>query len=1256
MKLFGRLVVITTVALAVFNTTSALAEYQPVKTDQLKESASKSTRTLYPDADDVILLDRTFTDYQADGTYEIWSESAVKILTEKGRRKNRNPSVHYDAAYGKAGFKFAEVLHSDGSRTMIDIEANSRTMIDPGQMKSNIYNPNNKIVRLSIPELGIGDILHYVTTRQLIKPRVPNTFSDYTIYELTSPIVHASYTVNAPQELPLVNIALKDEVGKTMSFSSVTNNGTISYTWKANRVPRIFKEPAMPALHTVVQRLLISTITDWKDLSRWYWNLCEPHLNAVTPGMLEKVQELTAGTESPQKQIENLFYFVSQEIRYMGITIEDEAPGYEPHDVSLTFNNRYGVCRDKAALLVSMLRQAGFKAYPVIIHVGPKKDTEVPQPFFNHAIVAVENGDGTYQLMDPTNENTKDLLPRYLGDKSYLVAKPGGETLLTSPIIPADENLLRIRTSAWVDSSKEVRAESVIHFDGINDTIYRGRLSRIKPEQQREFFETRLKKSLPAAVLEEFDLSPKEVRDTSEPLQLTLRYRVANLFVEGESDVIFTPPLIGSSIGVANFILGKAGLEKREYPLRTEIACGVSEEYTVKLNGSLGALRSNLERQPIDTHALKWNHQLKFKKGTLIGNAGYTLEVVEFSPEEYRELKQNLKQIEYNNHKKLVFSRPALENDPEADSVLLENTVDYDLNDEQNWTVRTHVKKKVLTYSGKKKSAELKFNYNPAWETVELLKATVTTGGEIKEITDKELNLMDAKWVASAPRYPASKVLVANLPGVEAGSIIEYEVLRTIKGKPFFSAREYFAGNDPVIRKTVRITTPKKMAFKKWHSLPSELSKEIKQRKDTRTYIWKAENQPGHKPEANLPPMWTIRPAVIASTGKLDEYAGTVLEALNAATENQAITANKARELTREKKGTDKIRVIRDFVAQNIRRAGPALSDLPLSAITPADQTLQEGYGNSSDRAVLLFSLLKSVGLKPEFVIGTRLPLLRDSAQEMINQPQRDYFNTPLVRVESGRGWIYLDGSSHYAQLEASPWDKRFVLTHKGRIEAVDIASEFKNQQSSLTDIELDAHGSAHITQTTFFYGTAYESFHKKVAELPPEERNRYHQQLVSAVSQSAQADGELITAYEQYPARQQLSVKADRYAVRDGELLYLTVPVNLAGLLPYTIADRNEPVFRNNYQQLSQTCIIKLPKGYEPSILPPLYRWTAPENSGQIQIESIYDEISNQIHIFASADLAPGIIPVDEYPKLLKAHQELAHAKMRTILLKKVK
>src|SRR5207302_5926817 len=181
----------------------------------------------------------------------------------------------------------------------------------------------------------------------------------------------------------------------------------IVHRWEINNVPRMFDEPSMPPYEMVLQRLLISTTPDWQMVSKWYWELSKPHLEATTPAMLVKVEELIkkAHPSNDMERIKAVFYDVAQKIRYMGLTPEKDRPGYEPHDVKLTFENKYGVCRDKAALLVSMLRAAGFKSYPVLINVGAKKDPDVDKPFFNHAIVSVEVKSPEYVLMDPSAEN-----------------------------------------------------------------------------------------------------------------------------------------------------------------------------------------------------------------------------------------------------------------------------------------------------------------------------------------------------------------------------------------------------------------------------------------------------------------------------------------------------------------------------------------------------------------------------------------------------------------------------------------------------------------------------------------------------------------------------------------------------------------------------------------------------------------------------------------------------------------------------------
>ena len=64
--------------------------------------------------------------------------------------------------------------------------------------------------------------------------------------------------------------------------------------------------------------------------------------------MKTKVAELIESCSTRQEKVEAIFKFVSQEIRYLGIIPEgeDEAPGYQPHHVYQTFDNRHGVCRD----------------------------------------------------------------------------------------------------------------------------------------------------------------------------------------------------------------------------------------------------------------------------------------------------------------------------------------------------------------------------------------------------------------------------------------------------------------------------------------------------------------------------------------------------------------------------------------------------------------------------------------------------------------------------------------------------------------------------------------------------------------------------------------------------------------------------------------------------------------------------------------------------------------------------------------------
>ena len=177
--------------------------------------------------------------------------------------------------------------------------------------------------------------------------------------EWSHPIVKSTYEVTAPASRPLKKIAIRHPLGNIVTNVTKLADGSLVHTFTATNSAQVFPEPEMPSLYTQVQNIRVSTSADWPEISKWYWDLCAPHLAKTNAAMAAKAREL--------KTIEKIFKFVSQEVRYMGLTMEDTSPGYAPHDVDVTFDNRYGVCRDKAGLLVAMLRLAGFKAFPVLI-------------------------------------------------------------------------------------------------------------------------------------------------------------------------------------------------------------------------------------------------------------------------------------------------------------------------------------------------------------------------------------------------------------------------------------------------------------------------------------------------------------------------------------------------------------------------------------------------------------------------------------------------------------------------------------------------------------------------------------------------------------------------------------------------------------------------------------------------------------------------------------------------------------------------
>jgi transglutaminase-like putative cysteine protease len=1239
-------------------------------TKKVLAAAAEITTEKYPDCDEATVEKKMVRVYRPDGTGEAQDESFTKVLTEKGKRNNRTLGLAFMLPYDTNEVVQIEVIKPGNEIVPVDVGANSKVTVDSSQMAMNIYDPNSKVLEVNIPGVEVGDVVHSITRDTVLRPIIPGQAAEENLFEGRGFIRHLTYEVHAPGERPLKRIVLRDEIKGTVKYSKQADakNGTL-HRWEVANVPRMFDEPSMPPYEMVLQRLVVSTIPDWRDVSKWYWGLSSPHLEATTPDMKTTVDELIANGKTDLDKTKALFYHVSKNIRYMGLTPEKDRPGFEPHDVKLTFDKKYGVCRDKAGLLVSMLRMAGLHAYPVLINVGARKDKEAPEPFFNHAIVSVELKKGEYVLMDPTDENTRELLPAHECNLSYLVCRPEGETILTSPVQPAEQNMMRVKTTATLTAAGNLVARSELAFDGINDNSYRSAFARMKPDDTRRFFERDLKRSLPGARLKSLKVTPENMLDVTQPIRAELEFTAEGVTAAGNGKAVVNLPWIGKDVGVINFILDGVGLEKRKYPLQTYVACGLKEDLTLKLdNGFTGAI-SMPNCSPVNDKSLTYSERCEFKNQSLDCSRELKLKVVEFSPTEYLKLKSTLKALEYDARKEPVLAisdraatqpvanaeLPA-EKPVESAARVLESHKQLAVKDAHTATYHVKYSKQILTYNGKVREAEIKVDYNPSCQEAKLLRGVVISkAGERKEISKDEINVMDAGWNASARRYTGGKILVANLPGVEIGSTIEVEFEITSKGVPFLGGFESFQLPDELQQKSFQLTAPVGVKVQRRIGGDAGLVKEeVTSPEGAQAFQWRAQKVKALPAESQLPPEWLYMAGVSYFVGDETAYLKALHETLLDRSGKSKQAAAKARALVGKNAGKlEAVKALRDFVAKSIRSAGPSFTDLPLSELSAADTTLTEGYGHAADHAILLHAMLTAAGFHPEFVLGSGLPPIPAITNFTESFPLPESFPVPLVRVTLNGTTYYLNDTDQYSRLGSTAFDGRLgIVLATGNFDVIKAANGCQDKTETVYSLSLTDDGRTRLGVTRQYYGTQYNGKNRYFSELPPEERRRYFQQIVSGVAQGARPLGDLTTKFDTYPGTEEFNVEIDNYAVVDGKYLYFDLPFS-PSLFPAGADRRTLPLFISHQSETTVRTEIELPPGFRHLLMAPQSEdLEVPCGGGKALVTS--KDADGKHIITHTFEISPTIIDPKQYAALLKVESALGRKSSRVFLLEK--
>lgn len=238
---------------------------------------------------------------------------------------------------------------------------------------------------------------------------------------------------------------------------------------EAQALPLVVDDGQYPAWYQPYPLAQVSPARSWADVVDWAIPLY-PRVDQL-PVDLE--QRLAAWKRLPDRRarITAALRLVQDDVRYFGVEMGENT--HRPTPPGETWRRRFGDCKDKVYLLVSLLSELGVEAVPALVSTDRGKSIAGFAPsasVFNHVIARVEDG-GEVLWLDPTitlqggRAGDYDLSP-------YGVALPVGPgPARMEPILPPEGGASRNGVTV-VERYKPGPDGRRVGF--VVDTVYRG--------------------------------------------------------------------------------------------------------------------------------------------------------------------------------------------------------------------------------------------------------------------------------------------------------------------------------------------------------------------------------------------------------------------------------------------------------------------------------------------------------------------------------------------------------------------------------------------------------------------------------------------------------------------------------------------------------------------------------------------------------------------------------------------------------------
>jgi len=586
----------------------------------------------YPQAGALILYCDENFEITPDNTLVSTERYLVKILNDRGKDDFSEVQTEYDSTFEKVELEYARVIKPDGEV----ISVGQKHIRDVSKYLNFPLYSNVRVHIISFPEITDNAVLEYKI--KTYRNQLVNKKDFCLTYPIQSydPIIFCKFNISIPERRQLHIKNLNQEYN---SFNAdlrpkiSQDQGKKIYSWEFKDIPEIIPEQQMSPASQINPSMVISTFDKWDEVYQWWWKLASDKIK--TDAVIKnKVTMLIVGSKSDEDKARAIYNFCAQEIRY--VAVEYGQAGYEPHKAEEIFQNKYGDCKDKAILLVSMLKEAGLNAFPVLISTKDNNDLneDFPSVQFNHAIVALRIG-GNYTFLDPTASTcTFNDLPSDDQKRKVLVFEEGGYKIIQTPLLPAKNNSVQdeLKISANIDGSIEAWKKSLTF--GYYDQGRRYWLTYTTPKLIEETLREKIQEVAVGAQLENYNI--ENVQDLNKPTVIDYKFK-GNDYFSIAGDIYILPQL--STVNTS-----LTAKESRRYPIDFDVLDNLEKEVQIKIQDNLKIrfMPASIEK---DSPWMKVKMEYSFDKGTLYFKETKELKTISIPTSEYAGFKNFMQDL-----------------------------------------------------------------------------------------------------------------------------------------------------------------------------------------------------------------------------------------------------------------------------------------------------------------------------------------------------------------------------------------------------------------------------------------------------------------------------------------------------------------------------------------------------------------------------------------------------------------------------------